>query len=49
MKLKGIKKKKDLIKSESNDDEKKKEKGNDYINEIKNMKNEEDLFDAILS
>ena len=49
MKLKGIKKKKDLIKSENNDDEKKKEKGNDYINEIKNMKNEEDLFDAILS
>ena len=49
MKLKGIKKKKDLIKSESNGDEKKKEKGNDYINEIKNKKNEEDLFDAILS
>ena len=47
MKLKGIKKKKDLIKSENNDEEK--EKGNDYINEIKNMKNEEDLFDAILS
>ena len=46
MKLKGIKKKKDLIKNESNGE---KEKGNDYINEIKNMKNEEDLFDAILS
>lgn len=46
MKLKGIKKKKDLIKNESNGE---KEKGNDYIDEIKNMKNEEDLFDAILS
>ena len=46
MKLKGIKKKKDLIKNESNGE---KEKGNNYINEIKNMKNEEDLFDAILS
>ena len=49
MKLKGIKKKKDLIKSESNETNDEKEKGNDFINEIKNMKNEEDLFDAILS
>ena len=46
IKLKGIKRRKDLIKNESNGE---KEKGNDYINEIKNMKNEEDLFDAILS
>jgi len=46
IKLKGIKKRKDLINKECNDE---KDKGNDYINEIKNMKNEEDLFDAILS
>ena len=46
IKLKGIKRRKDLINSESNNE---KEKENDYINEIKNMKNEEDLFDAILS
>ena len=46
IKLKGIKKRKDLINSESNNE---KEKENDYIKEIKNMKNEEDLFDAILS
>ena len=46
IKLKGIKKRKDLINNECNDE---KDKANDYINEIKNMKNEEDLFDAILS
>ena len=46
IKLKGIKKRKDVINSESNNE---KEKENDYINEIKNLKNEEDLFDAILS
>ena len=46
IKLKGIKKRKDLINNESNNE---KEKENDYINEIKNMKNDEDLFDAILS
>ena len=41
-KLKGIKNKKIITNKE-------KEKDNEYINEIKNMKNEEDLFDAILS
>ena len=41
-KLKGIKNKKIINNGE-------KEKDNEYINEIKNMKNEEDLFDAILS
>ena len=46
IKLKGIKRRKDLIIKECNVE---KEKENDYINEIKNMKNEEDLFDAILS
>ena len=41
-KLKGIKNKKIITNKE-------KEKDNEYINEIKNMKNEEDLFYAILS
>ena len=45
-KLKGIGSNKTL-KNEKDEDNKEKEQ--DYINEIKNMKNEDDLFDAILS
>ena len=45
-KFKGIKKK-TISEDENNEINEKKE--NEYINEIKNMKNEEDLFDAILS
>ena len=44
-KLKGIKKNKILNENEEKNNEKEK----DYINEIKNMENEEDLFDAILA
>ena len=45
-KLKGIGNNK-ILKNEKDEDNKEKEQ--DYINEIKNMKNEDDLFDAILS
>ena len=47
-KFKGIKKKK--ISEDENNEIKKinEKKENEYINEIKNMKNEDDLFDAIL-
>ena len=45
-KLKGIGNNK-ILKNEKDEDNKEKEQ--DYINEIKNMKNEDDIFDAILS